>query len=138
MCTLPLSQLEVRIAEPGEGLKTVDSTHGSQFLLPALLVSGLLNLLAGSHLMSSFFHHPLKTAPERKEDWAEQLTEPNYPYLAEPMQLGARELEPGELEVEEEQVEVEVGEEQRFEDMYTPEVYYNLPRSLPMQYYAIA
>ena len=136
MCsTPPLSQLEVRIAEPGEGLKTVGSSHGSQLLLPALLISGLLNLAAGSHLMSSFFQPDDKTVTERREDWTEQLTEPNYPYAlpVESMQLEG-DLK-GELEVVEEQAE---GEEQRFEDMYTPEVYYNLPRSLPMQYYAIA
>ena len=135
LCTPPLSQLEVRIAEPGEGLKTVGSSHGSQLLLPALLISGLLNLAAGSHLMSSFFQPDDKTVPERREDWTEQLTEPNYPYAlpVESMQLEG-DLK-GELEVVEEQAE---GEEQRFEDMYTPEVYYNLPRSLPMQYYAIA
>ena len=146
MSTLLLSQLEVRIAEPGEGLKTVASSHGSQFLLPALLLSGLLNLVAGSHLVSSFFPEPVQTAPEKREDWTEanpvdspwteQLIEANYPnYSVESMQLGEGELE-GELE-QAEQVEAE-GEEQRFEDMYTPEVYYNLPRSLPMQYYGIA
>ena len=135
MPTPPLSQLEVRIAEPGEGLKTVGSSHGSQFLLPALLVSGLLNLVAGSHLISSFFD-PVQTSPEKREDWTEQLTEANYPnYSFESIQLGGEELEGEEMEVVEEQVE---GEEQRFEDMYSPEVYYDLPRSLPMQYYGIA
>lgn len=135
MFTTPLSQLEVRIAEPGEGLKTVGSSHGSQFLLPALLLSGLLNLVAGSHLISSFFH-PDQSGPEKREDWTEQLTEANYPnYSFESIQLGGEELEGEEMEVVEEQVE---GEEQRFEDMYTPEVYYDLPRSLPMQYYGIA
>ena len=148
MSTLLLSQLEVRIAEPGEGLKTVASSHGSQFLLPALLLSGLLNLVAGSHLVSSFFPQPLQTAPEKREDWTEanpvdspwteQLIEANYPnYSVESMQLGGEgELEASELE-QTEQVEVE-GEEQTFEDMYTPEIYYNLPRSLPVQYYGIA
>ena len=125
--TLPLSQLEIRIAEPGEGLKTVGSTHGSHFLLPALVISGLLNLVAGSHIMSSFFD-PTHNGPVRREDWTEQLIESNYQYPVEPMQLGG-----GEEEVEEKQME-----EQRFEDMFTPEVYYNLPRSLPVQYYAIA
>ena len=116
-------------------MKTVGSSHGSQLLLPALLISGLLNLAAGSHLMSSFFHPDDKTVTKRREDWTEQLTEPNYPYAlpVESMQLEG-DLK-GELEVVEEQAE---GEEQRFEDMYTPEVYYNLPRSLPMQYYGIA
>ena len=105
-----------------------------EYSLPALLLSGLLNLVAGSHLISSFFD-PVQTSPEKREDWTEQLTEPNYPYAlpVESMQLEG-DLK-GELEVVEEQAE---GEEQRFEDMYTPEVYYNLPRSLPMQYYAIA
>ena len=138
MPTPPPSQLEVRIAEPGEGLKTVGSSHGSQFLLPALLVSGLLNLVAGSHLISSFFD-PVQTSPEKREDWTdwtEQLTEANYPnYSVESVQLG---VGGGELEGEEMVEEQVEGEEQRFEDMYTPEVYYNLPRSLPMQYYGIA
>ena len=108
-------------------MKTVGSSHGSQFLLPALLVSGLLNLVAGSHLISSFFD-PVQTSPEKREDWTdwtEQLTEANYPnYSVESVQLG---VGGGELEGEEMVEEQVEGEEQRFEDMYTPEVYYNLP-----------
>ena len=120
-------------------MKTVGSTHATQFLVPALLVSGLFNLVAGTHFMSSFFDSGV--APEaterRREDWTEQLIEANFPYSVEPMQTAGGDVERPPEEVEEEQAVVEM-EEQRFEDIYTPEVYYDLPRALPMQYYAIA
>ena len=119
-------------------MKTVGSTHATQFLVPALLVSGLLNLVAGTHFMSSFFDSGVAPeAPERREDWTEQLIEANFPYSDEPMQTAGGDVERPPEEVEEEQAVVEM-EEQRFEDIYTPEVYYDLPRALPMQYYAIA
>ena len=53
------------------------------------------------------------------------------------MQTAGGDVERPPEEVEEEQAVVEM-DEQRFEDIYTPEVYYDLPRALPMQYYAIA
>ena len=119
-------------------MKTVGSTHATQFLVPALLVSGLFNLVAGTHFMSSFFDSGVATeAPERREDWTEQLIEANFPYSVEPMQTAGGDVERPPEEVEEEQAVVEM-DEQRFEDIYTPEVYYDLPRALPMQYYAIA
>ena len=103
----------------------------SSFLLPALALSALINLVAGGHFLSSLLPTPSRSDPPAL---------PHSLYYSSPSEVWGEEGEEQEVEQEEEeeeedmqemQVDYEEAGEQRFEDMYTKEVYYNLPRSLP-------
>ena len=114
-------------------------------MMPALVLSGLLNLVTGGHIIKSFLAPDL---PEEKYEEVQDHLPPPYSsyssYYSSPWDgeaTGEGELMRGEEEEEGEEEGEGLGEgveeQQRFQDMYTQDAYYNLPRSLQQPYHQI-
>ena len=118
--------LETKLSEAD---KIVASSSTSSLLLPiALFVSGLFNVATGGHIVSSLFSS--KSSSKMDDEVVQYAPPPQlpsyYPDYTDHLD--------GRADVNEDQGVPGV-EEQRFEDMYKQDVYYNLPRSLQSQYF---
>ena len=177
---LSYRQMDVRIGDHSLGLPSPSTSSPSYspspflpILLPALALSGLLNLLSGGHMVSSLISSrrsdvytsppsslaflpplPPKSAwlkeaavalEEERQEWEERE---HREWLEKEQEKGGEreeeenlekgewgekdsdeENEWGEWEREEEEWE-RWGEEERFQDLYTQDIYYTRPRSL--------
>ena len=112
--------LETKLSEAD---KIVAGSSTSSLLLPiALFVSGLFNVATGGHIVSSLFSS--KSSSKMDDEVVQYAPPPQLPsyYPDYSDHLNEDQGVPG-------------VEEQRFEDMYKQDVYYNLPRSLQSQYF---
>ena len=118
--------LETKLSEAD---KIVAGSSTSSLLLPiALFVSGLFNVATGGHIVSSLISS--KSSSKMDDEVVQYAPPPKlpsyYPDYSDHLD--------GRADVHEDQGVPGV-EEQRFEDMYKQDVYYNLPRSLQSQYF---
>ena len=120
--------------------KIVAGSSTSSLLLPiALFVSGLFNVATGGHIVSSLISS--KSSSKMDDEVVQYAPPPQLPSYY-PDDVGSvpsyypdySDHLDGRADVHEDQGVPGV-EEQRFEDMYKQDVYYNLPRSLQSQYF---
>ena len=130
--------LETKLSEADNIVAGSSTSSTSSLLLPiALFVSGLFNVATGGHIVSSLISS--KSSSKMDDEVVQYAPPPQLPSYY-PDDVGSApsyysDHLDGRADVNEDQQGVPGVEEQRFEDMYKQDVYYNLPRSLQSQYF---
>ena len=96
-------------------------------MFPALLISLLLNLMATGYILFSYFYTNSREDSQLPQFFPQAYQD--YPELNRIPQYGDKMDRWEDMAVAEDNLENRTGE-QRFDNLYFQDVYYNLPRSL--------